>query len=170
MEDKWTGARRIGKDVCKHFEGCHLVSYILKGETWATIGWGTAIPLSQHPRKITQAEADQMFDTAFARKEACLRKEIPAAVLDKLSASALGALLSFRYNMKDQVWLSPKCNTRLSLAQGNMTGFWIWHSKWVNGEAGPLAGLKRRRKVEKDLASGVTLESIKKANWYQGQF
>lgn len=166
---KWDEAEKIALEVIKHFEGCHLTSYVLKGETWATVGWGCAIPLSKHPMTITQAQADQMLADTVARKMNCLRHEIPETVLNKLYVGELAGIISFRYNMKDQVWLAPACNTRLALVKGNMTAFWLWMQKWVNGEAGPLPGLKRRRKVEKNLGSGVTLEQIKKANWYQGE-
>lgn len=162
----WTEARKIATEVIQHFEGCHLTSYILKGETWATIGWGEAIPLAKHPLTITQAEANSRFQAVLKRKEEALRKEIPASVLDKLTASQLAGLLSWRYNVKDSAWLNPKCNTRLALKLGNMRQFVMWHAKWINGEAGPLNGLKRRRHVERDLIEGKSLDEIKKANWH----
>lgn len=170
IQERWIEAHNIASVVTKHFEGCHLTSYILPGETWATIGWGKAIPLSQHPKTITQAEADQLFQDTLSAKSQRLRHEIPAVVLAGLSAECLAALLSFRYNMKDQVWLNPKCNTRLALVRGDMKQFWIWHGKWINGEKGPLPGLKRRRRVENELGNGKTLDQIKKANWYQGKY
>lgn len=163
-------ARQIGSEITKHFESCHLTSYILKGEKWATIGWGKAIPLHDHPKTITQAEADALFEQTFAHKEECLRHEVPAAVLDKLSAGERAALLSFRYNMKDGVWLHPKCNTRLALVRGDMKQFWMWHGKWINGEAGPLNGLRRRRRVENEIGHGKPLAEIKKANWHVEEY
>lgn len=169
-EKRWVEARKIAKPLIQHFESCRLKSYVIKGETWATVGWGNAIPMAQHPLTITRAEADRRFEVALAAKEKQLRKEIPEAVLDKLTVLQLAALLSFRYNMKDSNWLSPLCNTRKSLVAGNWKQFLIWHAKWINGESGVMAGLKRRRKVERDLMDGKTLDEIKKANWYQGQF
>lgn len=169
-EATWIEARKIATEVIQHFEGCHLTSYVLKGETWATIGWGEAIPLSQHPKTITQKEADERFQKVLQRKELALRSEIPPTVLDKLTASQLAGLLCWRYNVKDSVWLNPKCNTRLALKMGNMRQFLMWHSKWINGEAGPLNGLKRRRHVERDLIEGKSLAEIKKAGWYVGLY
>ncbi len=169
-ETKWAEARKIAREVIQHFESCHLESYIFPLESWATIGWGCAISLKEHPRKITQAEADQMFEKILDGKIAALRKEIPAAVLDALSALALAGIISFRYNMKDSVWLNPHCNTRLALVKGDMRQFRIWMKKWINGEKGPLPGLRRRRRVEDDLIGGKSLEAVKKENWYQGQY
>lgn len=168
-EQRWVEARKIAKPVIQHFENLRLKSYVIPKETWATVGWGVAIPMSQHPRTITRAEADRMFDEAFARKEKQLRKEIPEAVLDKLTINQLAALLSFRYNMMDSNWLSPLCNTRKSLIAGNWRQFLLLHAKWINGNAGPMPGLKRRRKVERDLLDNKSLESIKAANWYMNQ-
>lgn len=168
-EEKWTAARIIAKQGVKHFEGCHLTSYILKGETWATLGWGEAIPLAQHPKTITQAEADARFEKVFARKEAQLRSEIPAAVLDKQTVGFLAGLLMFRYNVKDSTWLANKPgegNTRKALIAGDIAKFKRMHLTWVRGASGPLPGLQRRRKVEGDLMNGITLDTIKKANWY----
>lgn len=170
MADKFEEARAIAKVIVRHFEGDKLTSYVLPGEGWATISVGVAIPIKQHPKTITQAESDKMYDAAFKRKEAQLRKEIPTTVLDKLTAGQLACVLSFRYNVKDSAWLSANCNTRKNLVDGNFEKFLAMHGLWVSGEAGPLAGLKRRRRVEREIGQGKPLAEIKAANWYQGQY
>lgn len=170
MANRDEEARAIAKSVVRHFEGEKLTSYVLKGESWATISVGVAIPLKQHPKTITQAESDKLFDSAMKRKEAQLRAEIPAAVIDKLTAGQLACALSFRYNVKDSAWLSASCSTRKNLVDGNYERFLTMHALWVNGEAGPLAGLKRRRRVEREIGQGKPLAEIKAANWYQGQY
>lgn len=169
-KQRWEAARVIAVEVIKHFEGCRLTSYVLKGETWATIGWGKAIPMAQHPKTITQAEADKLLAETVLHKQGALMREIPATVLEKLTVGELVCILVFRYNVKDQVWLSPKCTTRQALVRGDMKTFIVKHGTWINGDGGPLAGLKRRRRVERDLAEGKTLDSVKKANWYQGLY
>lgn len=166
MTDKWAEARTIAKEVITHFEGRHLKSYIVKGEKWATIGIGEAIPMSQHPKIISDVECDRRFAAVFARKETALRREIPAAVLDKLTVGQLVCVLVFRYNVKDASWLDPACRTRKYLVAGQFDKFLIMHALWINGEAGPMNGLKRRRHVERDLGKGKALADIKKANWY----
>ena len=164
-------AIKIATEVIQHFEGCHLTSYVLKDETWATIGWGKAIPLAQHPKTITQAEADRLLVETVNSKNEQLKKEIPAAVLDKLSDLQYAGVLSFRYNMKDSEWLKPGSNTRKALISGNFQHFISWHGKWINGNGGkPLGGLRRRRHVERDLMENKTLTYIKNANWYRGRY
>ncbi|MBX9568598.1 MAG: hypothetical protein K2X77_06860 [Candidatus Obscuribacterales bacterium] len=165
--DRWSEVRKIAAEVVKHFEGCHLTSYVLEDESWATLGWGEAIPLTQHPKTISQAEADSRFNKVLLRKETQLRNEIPAAVLDQLTVSQLAGLLSWRYNVKDSAWLDVRCNTRKALVRGNMRQFVMWHGKWVHGNGGKkLNGLRRRRHIERDLVEGKTLSDIKKANWH----
>ena len=168
-ELKWLQAREIARKVILHFEGERLDSYVLSGERWATIGVGVAIPLSQHPRKITKEQSEKMFNDALARKEKQLKQEIPKKILDTFNANALAGLLSWRYNVKDSLWLSSTCRTRLVLARGHINEFLHWHEKWIYAEKRdkPLAGLVRRRKVEHDLMVGKGLEDIKKVNWYQ---
>lgn len=170
IEDKWIQARAIAKEVITHFEGRHLTSYVVPGEKWATIGIGCAIPLAQHPKTITDDECDRLFNAMLAHKEDQLRKEIPAAVLDKLTVGQLVCVLVFRYNTKDSAWLDPHCRTRQYLVAGQFDKFLVMHALWVNGEDGPMGGLKRRRRVEHELAQGKPLFDIKKANWYQGLY
>lgn len=170
LDDKFALARPIAKEMVRHFEGESLKSYVLKGETWATISAGVAIPLSQHPKTITQADSDILFDRAFKRKEAQLRKEIPAAVLEKLTVGQLACVMSFRYNVKDSAWLDPDCRTRKYLVAGQFDKFLVMHALWINGEAGPLPGLKRRRRVEREVGQNKPLSDIKKANWYRGLY
>lgn len=118
---------------------------------------------------ITQEQADELFLQALSKKSAALRKEIPAAVLNQLTANQLAAIISFRYNLKDSSWLSPSCRTRLALVNGKLDEFKWMHGKWINGEAGPLPGLKRRRKVERILLDNGSLESIKAVNWFASE-
>jgi GH24 family phage-related lysozyme (muramidase) len=170
LDEKFALARQIGQEACKHFEARHLESYVLNGEKWATIGWGEAIPLIQHPKKITQKQADARFQAVWMRKEAALRAEIPAAVLEKLTIGQLAGIMCFRYNMKDSAWLNKTCNTRKFLVMGDIPKFIAMHSRWINGEAGPLQGLKRRRHVERDLMQGKPLTQIVAAGWYESLY
>lgn len=166
-------ARKTATEVIKNFEGCRLKSYVLKladgrYENWATIGWGKAIPLSEHPKTITQAEADALLESTVNAKEAALRKEIPAAVLDALTDGEYAGVLSFRYNVKDSSWLSAQCNTRKALVAGDIAKFKRMHLTWNKGSGVVLAGLKRRRRVENEImVKGCEhLAVIRKAKWY----
>lgn len=171
LDEKFAAARPIATEGIKQFEGCHLTSYVFPGESWATIGWGKAIPLSQHPKKITQQEADRLFDETLRGKESALRHEIPQAVLEKLTVGGLAGILMFRYNVKDSAWLDVKCNTRKVLVAGDIKNFWKHHRLWVHGEGGKvLGGLKRRRRVENEIGNDIPISAIKEASWYRGLY
>jgi len=163
-------AREIAKEVIKHFEGCHLKSYVLPGETWATIGWGCAIPLKQHPRFITQEDADKMLDTMLDHKIVCIHKEVAPQILDSLPPKVRAGIYSFRYNVKDSAWLMPTCRTRAALVKGDIKAFALLMLLWDKGEKGPLPGLKRRRRVENELVGSKSLREIKAKNWYQAEY
>lgn len=167
IEKKWAEARKIAGIAIKHFEGCGLVSYVKFGESWATIGYGCAIPLSEHPKKINQAQADQMFERMLDHKIKQLQSEIPLKVLDALPATALGGIIAFRYNVKDNAWLSPSCNTRKLLIKGDLKGFMAMHQLWCHGEKNQiLKGLKRRRRVEGELMQGIPIEHLQAFKFY----
>lgn len=150
--------------LIEHFEGRHLTSYVLKGETWATIGVGTAIPLEQHPLTITNEEANRRFYRALDLRIAAIPFEIGSAVFNSLTDSQKISYLSFRYNAKPSAW--KPSNTRKLLAAGNLKGYRDMALRWVNGEAGRLPGLVRRRKCETFLWDGGTVEQLKAKNFF----
>jgi len=80
-----------GVALIHHFEGCHLESYVIPGESWATIGWGHAIPLVQHPRTITLAQADAFFAEDLAKRETRLAQLVHVT----LNQNQIDAALSF---------------------------------------------------------------------------
>lgn len=160
--------QEVAREIAMHFEGCHLISYVLKGETWATVGWGRAIAMSMHPMHITQAQADAFLLEDIARKDKDLDREIMPNVLKKLTPLQRGAILSFRYNVKPSAWL-PSTSRKL-LNAGDIKGFTKRLKLWNQGEAGPLPGLMRRRKCERFLLLGGSLEDLKKKNWFMNDY
>lgn len=150
---------------CGHFEGCHLTSYVLPGESWATIGWGNAIPLEQHPKTITQAEADKRFRDAMNIRIQKIPSEIGTAVWDRLTHGQKVSYLMFRYNVKDGAWLSSK--TRKALMLGNLKQYRDMAFTWCHDDRGMrLAGLFRRRQCERFLWDGGTIAQLKAKNWF----
>lgn len=176
MTDGWADAVAVATALEQHFEGCHLTSYRLQVspgvyEGWATIGWGRAIPLAKHPMTITQAQADLYLKEDTQHKLDRLKAEIPIEVLAKLSPDALGAIISFRYNVLDSTWLSPRCMTRQLLKQGKIYDFADHLKQWNKGEGNHvMPGLQRRRKCERFLLKGHTLAELKRQDFFMHDY
>lgn len=148
-----------------HFEGCHLTSYVLPGEKWATVGWGNAIPIEQHPLTITQSEADKRLRDALNVRIQKIPSEIGTAVWNKLTHGQKVSYLMFRYNCKDGAWLSSK--TRKALMMGDLKLYRNMARTWCHDDRGMrLAGLFRRRECECFLWDGGTIEQLKARNWF----
>ncbi len=156
--------RQIADPVIKHFEGCHLVSYVFPRERQATIGWGHAIPLAKHPMSITQKYADDLLGMDIDVRLAELKRQIGEVVFNKLTAGQLGAALSFKYNCKKTSFDNSTFLRLLKAGRISEAGHEL--KRWCYGSGVKLEGLARRRKVEEALWFGATLDDIKKANWY----
>lgn len=148
-----------GIRMIKHFEGCFLESYVLaadKGEQ-ATIGWGEAIPLSKHPMKITQEEADRRLMNLLALKSAWLNKIIPESASSKLTNSQKAALLSFAYNIKVTRFIGSRSYELLRAGKIKEASVRL---KLYNN--GGLSGLVRRRNCEYYLLNGGDFARLEK--------
>lgn len=159
MSEIWITKEAL--DLIKHFEGCRLTSYVLPNETWATIGWGNAIPMSEHPKTITQKEADDLFLKTVQSRVPVVRSLINDKVESSLTPLQKAAILSFNYNTKPQ---SFKTSTFLKLLNsGDIKGASNQLPRWVRGEGNKvLPGLVRRRKCEKFLMDGGSWEDLVK--------
>lgn len=158
--------RQIAEEICKHFESCHLESYIFPGEEnlQATIGWGTAIPLSQHPKKITQAEADRLLKDGLDRRDIELKKQLGETIYNMLTPGQHGATLSFKYNCKAYKFNNSTFLSQLKTKRFQLAGQEL--KKWVYGSGRKLPGLIRRRRVEEYVYFGASIEDVKKKNWF----
>jgi len=156
---------KIAAEIAGHFEGCHLKSYIVPGEEHlqATIGRGIAIPLSKHPMTITQAQADQWFMDGLMSRWHALKEVELKPIWDKLTVYQKAAVLSFRYNCVTSKWLAS--DSRKLLNAGNLKGYADMVDEWNNHG---LAGLVRRRAVERHVFERGSLDEVKRLNWYQG--
>lgn len=157
------------KLLIKHFEGCSLKSYILPKESWATIGWGIAIPLKDHPKTITQDQADKLFDGVLDAKAKELNKLIKPEILSKLTQNQYDATLSFYYNSKPYLF---KGSTFLKyLNDGRFAEASKQLPRWVYGEGKQkLPGLVRRRLCEKFIFDGGTIDQLKSHNWFMEEY
>jgi GH24 family phage-related lysozyme (muramidase) len=145
-------------DLIHHFEGCHLDSYVIAGENAATIGWGHQIPLAQHPKKITQAQADAFFADDLGTREMRLASLLPT---EKLTQGQIDATLSFMFNaIPSQFALSTFLRL---LKAGDFKNAGPQLLRWTHGGAGnkEMPGLVRRRKCEKMLFDGTSIDELK---------
>lgn len=165
MDTTWLSPETL--KLIKHFEGCRLNSYIVPGEEklQATIGWGQAIPLSKHPMKITQKEADDMLLNTVNAKISAVRLLIVDSVEAKLTPLQKTAIVSFYYNTKPG---SFKSSTFLRLLNsGDISGASKQLSRWVRGEGNKiLPGLVRRRKCEQFLMDGGSFSDLEKKRFF----
>lgn len=151
----------MAREVITHFEGCHLKSYVYPGEHQGTVGWGQAIPLSKHPMQITQELADKwLMDGILSRWHALKEVELKQ-VWDRLDVYQKASILSFRYNAVTNLWLTS--NSRKLLLAGQIDLYADSIDEWDNHD---MAGLVRRRAVERHLTQRHSLDEVKKLNWY----
>ena len=85
------------KNLIKFFESCALTAYQCPAKVW-TIGWG-ATKYNDGTKvkpgdKITQKQADELFEALLTEFEAGVKKLIKVP----LSENQLGAVVSFAYN------------------------------------------------------------------------
>lgn len=158
-------AREIAEALIKHFEGCRLDSYVLKNETWATIGWGHAIPLSEHPKRITQAEADGLMALDIDVRVADLQTQLGMEIYNKLNANQLGATLSFKYNCRPSSFATSTFLKLMKEGKFELAGAEL--KRWTRGSGVILKGLVRRRKCEEFVFEGHSIADLKKRNWFQ---
>lgn len=156
--------RQIADAVIRHFEGCHLTSYVFARENQATIGWGHAIPLRKHPMNITQQYADSLLGMDIDVRLAELKRQIGDIVFNKLTPGQLGAAISFKYNCKKTSFDNSTFLRLLKAGRISEAGHEL--KRWCYGGGVRLEGLARRRKVEEAIWFGTPLDEIKKANWY----
>ena len=154
---------KLAREVIQEFEKCHLTSYVVPRESWATIGWGTAIPMKDHPKKITQDEADHLLENGIASRQKMILTRVPAVVLGKMTPFDKAHLLSWAYNTKG--W--ETMGAFLKLCAGDLNEFRRRSLLYVHGEGNVImAGLVRRRACEYHMARRSSLAEVKKLDWY----
>lgn len=144
------------KDLIKSFESCKLTAYecpaslaLPKTKKFWTIGWGNTFYANKSKvkqgDKITQKEADDLFDKVLAEFE----KSVTKAVKVKLTDNQLGALTSFAYNVGlgnfEESTLLKYVNQGKNELAGSEFG------KWTKASGKVLNGLVMRRKKEAAL-------------------
>lgn len=137
------------KQLIKSFEGCRLTAYRCPSGV-LTIGYGHTGADVTPGKRISQAEADRLFDDDI-RKFAALVTPVFAGV--QLTGNQFDALVSLSYNIGS---LPSKAPTLVRLVKVNpydpaiRAEFMKHVNARVNGVLKPLPGLVRRRTAEAD--------------------
>lgn len=135
------------KQMIKGWEGCRLTAYRCPAGV-LTIGYGHTGPDVTPGKRITQEEADRLFDTDV-RKFATKVAPLFAGVV--LNNNQFDALVSLSYNIGS---LSVKAPTLLRKVKANPNDptireeFLKHVNARVNGVLKPLPGLVKRRTAE----------------------
>ena len=147
------GVSRIGLQLIKQFEGCHLKAYPdpLTGGLPITIGWGSTRKKDGSPFKlgdtITQEEADELLITQCKTQFLPALQKIPH--WNEMSEGKQGALLSFAYNLGAGFYGGNNFNTITRVLKNKEwdkvpDALYLYRNPGSNVEA----GLARRRKAE----------------------
>lgn len=149
-----------GRNVIKHFESLRLESYYAtedeKKKGIVTIGYGTT-KINGKPvpwgLKITKEQAEEYFCKDLEQFE----KDVEFLVKVPISDNQFSSLISFSYNVgsdidSDDIAEGLGDSTLLKkLNAGDYTGASLEFSKWNKQNGKVLAGLTKRREMEKRL-------------------
>jgi lysozyme len=136
-----------GLDLIKKFEGLRLKAYKCPAGVW-TIGYGSTVGVVGG-QEITEEEAEKLLlDDVFSAWRAVME-----LVTVPLSQEQFDALVSFVFNVG--IGNFSKSTLLKKLNAGDYLGaakeFLKWDKATVNGVKKPLAGLTKRRIMEKEL-------------------
>lgn len=135
------------KQMIKGWEGCRLTAYRCPAGV-LTIGYGHTGADVTHGKRITQAEADSLFDDDVRKFAA---KVAPLFVGVAINNNQFDALVSLSYNIGS---LSVKAPTLLRKVKANpndpsIRAEFLKHvNARVNGVLKPIPGLVKRRTAE----------------------
>ena len=135
------------KNMIKVWEGCKLTAYRCPAGV-LTIGYGHTGPDVTPGKRITQAEADALFERDIKRFADTVE---PVFAGVRLLERQFDALVSLSYNIGS---LQKKAPTLVSMVKANQNNpairaeFMKHVNARVNGVLKPLAGLVRRRTAE----------------------
>lgn len=139
-----------GEKLIKHFEGLRLTAYKCPSGVW-TIGWGHTAGVKQG-QTITEQQAQQMFENDMKVYE----RYVNYYVKHTLTQNQFDALVSFTYNC------GPG-NLQKLIRNRNLQQIADALPLFNKGAGKVLAGLVRRRKMERELfLKGAQLQTGKK--------
>jgi GH24 family phage-related lysozyme (muramidase) len=132
--------------LIREFEGCRLEAYLCPAGVW-TIGWGATGKGIVKGVKWTQEKADnKLHDMALQT----LHDAIDASpILAYQSFEKQAAIADFVYNFGITKYRSSTLKNRVDA--GDWPAAAVEIMRWDKVKGKPLAGLTRRREVERDL-------------------
>lgn len=134
--------------IIKSFEGCSLTAYKDFAKGIITIGFGSTGDYKEGDT-ITQEEADRLL------RDHCEQLERAIRLLTKvpLNENQLSALISFCYNLGIGSFKSSTLRMKLNRGeyQNAANEFLRWNKAALHGVLVPVAGLSKRRALEKAL-------------------
>lgn len=136
-----------GERLIQSFEGCELVAYpdpATGGHPW-TIGWGHTGPDVFPGQRITQEEADRMFDEDTDRFEAAVDR----LTAGKATDNQFAAMVSLAFNVGESAF-SRSTLLRKHKA-GDYDGAADEFARWNRANGKIMRGLTRRRAAEAAL-------------------
>ena len=136
-----------GLALIKEFEGLRLQAYYCASGV-LTIGYGSTGAHVYAGMEINEEQAENMLRQDVGRFEdaVCNMVKVP------LTQGEFDALVSFTFNCGEGALQSSTMLSRLNRGDDKPGVFKHELKKWVNGPAGPLPGLVRRRDAEIVLA------------------
>lgn len=140
-----------GLSIIKQCEGCKLKAYLCPSLV-PTIGYGhtTGVKLGD---VITQADADRFLLQDIKRFE----QAVTALVKVPINENQFSALVSFTFNVGVSNLKSSTLLKKLNLR--DYKGCSNEFERWVYGSnKKPLEGLKKRRKLEKELFNKAVIK------------
>lgn len=135
-----------GVDLIKSFEGLVLHAYKpLDSEHEYTIGYGHYGSDVRATDKITKSEAEELLKKDLKKYEDYVNDYVTV----KLNQNQFDALVSFCYNLGGGAF--QHSTLLIKLNRGDYKGASNEFQKWVNAGGKKLAGLVKRRLLERDL-------------------
>ena len=146
------GICREGLKLIKSFEGLRLEAYPdpgTGGEPW-TVGYGHTKGVTWG-MKISEDQADEFLRSDLEYFETGVEELVPG-----LNDCEFAAIVSFAFNCGLGSLSDSTLRRRINSGEAPQTVIPQELPKWVNGPAGPMPGLIRRREAEIELSRKST--------------
>nr|DAF27301.1 MAG TPA: Lysozyme [Caudoviricetes sp.] len=139
------------KNKIKTWEGCRLTAYRCPAGI-LTIGYGHTGSDVNPGKRITQAEADALFEADIRKFADSVNTTLKGA---KINNNQFDALVSLAYNIGIGAFAKSTLLTKVLADPGN-SGIRAEFARWIRGGGKVLPGLVKRRTAEADHYFGLS--------------